>query len=140
MNIEFAGIEQIRPADTAYRAAEYRTRVEEDDEPQGDQKDYYAPGHRVYVRFVNTDGDDVIVDATEDHVTAAIDGLAAPVNAAIIDQKDAAQPGLWRHSRHAGCGMCGCSPGFIVTPATITITTTGPNAELDVWVKATVIS
>lgn len=128
---------QVRTLDRLDIGREYAERMEPadgdehgppGDEPTAAELPYYTHGgHRVFVTLVNPAGEHVSLDATPENL-AVMATLEAPVNRDITDHGGTAETG-WTFHDHAGCGMCPCSPGFLVE---------GTGDPRDVHVTATV--
>lgn len=84
------------------------------DEPTPAQMPYYSLyGHRVHLDLLDAAGEHTSMEPTEQNL-AVLSSIENEVNAAIVAAgADTAETG-WRFSQFAGCGMCPCSPGFIV--------------------------
>lgn len=120
----------VRDLDRNHIDQEHHDRVDGNNNPHVLELPYYMhTGHRVHLTFRNPDGEAVNFDATDTNLTA-VRAIEEEVNAAIRATGATAETG-WVFSAYAGCGMCYCSPGFLVDG-------TGP--ERQVFVDVTVNS
>ncbi|QYN17482.1 hypothetical protein [Amycolatopsis sp. DSM 110486] len=93
---------------------EYRERKAVNDEFDPASHAYYTHcGHRIHLEPTALDGKHAILDANAT-TRAAVLAIEAEVNAAIVEAGGRSAELGWTFSRFAGCGMCPCSPGFLV--------------------------
>lgn len=109
--------------------AEYCELEDIEDLPEGEALDYFNhEGHRIHMAFRSPTGEYVNLAPTEE-TFAALRVVEAEVNLLIVAAGAVTAEPNWRWSRHAGCSMCPCSPGWFVK---------GTGEEKRVWVDVVV--